>query len=615
MIKYAWTMAALCCLIASTNADVGAATFYVDSGDDLPNINPGDGEALAANGKTTFRAAVEEANALPGAHTIVFTTAIVGDSRRGIGIIELLDGLVIEEDLVITVAEGVSIVSARIRNQPGSPIRPLEVLPGVKLEMTRVQISEGSSPSFERMVSDKGAVMYIGPGAEVTLLGCSFVHGVATEGGGAIYVEQASLYMAGGSYNALSLLDGGTIYNNKGVVRIGPNVVLSGQAVERGGAILNDGGRVEHSVGFRVSQIFRAQAKYGGGIYTSGGTVSLESFEFLRNEATIGSAIFLSNDAVVRVDRCTFRENIIDSQGAIYIESGRINISQSIFFGNVIGGSGAALYAAGGEATLINCTITENTVGAASGDKGAVSGGAIAADADGGATLRIGNSIVAGNETSPDIVGTVVSLGHNLIGDATAAEGLVASDLVGTAEAPLDPMLSFRWIHDGQPAAPHGIFEPLSDSPAIDGGDNSLLAHRHFVGGACHDFRRSCCPRIRNGTVDIGAIELQEGAAAPPCGGHSADRADAGRIGLEDLLRVIQFFNSPGYHCDASTEDGYAPGVDAEAQDCIPHSSDYNPQDWTIQLTELLRLIQFFNTGAYHPCTRGEDGFCPGAGG
>jgi hypothetical protein len=81
------------------------------------------------------------------------------------------------------------------------------------------------------------------------------------------------------------------------------------------------------------------------------------------------------------------------------------------------------------------------------------------------------------------------------------------------------------------------------------------------------------------------------------------------------LLRVIQFFNSGGFHCAAGTEDGYAPGPGDDT--CAPHSSDYKPQDWLISLSELLRLIQFFNSGGYHPCPDAvpatEDGYCVGA--
>ena len=83
------------------------------------------------------------------------------------------------------------------------------------------------------------------------------------------------------------------------------------------------------------------------------------------------------------------------------------------------------------------------------------------------------------------------------------------------------------------------------------------------------------------------------------------------QISLSELLRVIQFFNSGGYHCDAAGEDGYAPG--AGDTSCAPHTSDYSAQDWAVNLSELLRLIQFYNSGGYHGCPEGEDGFCPGA--
>ena len=91
---------------------------------------------------------------------------------------------------------------------------------------------------------------------------------------------------------------------------------------------------------------------------------------------------------------------------------------------------------------------------------------------------------------------------------------------------------------------------------------------------------------------------------------HSADQDGDFQVGLSELLRVIQFYNSSGYHCEAGTEDGYAPGPGD--QSCPPHASDYNTQDWAISLSELLRVIQFYNVGGYAACAEGEDGYCPG---
>lgn len=100
-----------------------------------------------------------------------------------------------------------------------------------------------------------------------------------------------------------------------------------------------------------------------------------------------------------------------------------------------------------------------------------------------------------------------------------------------------------------------------------------------------------------------------EGEGGTPTS-HTADQNGDGKISLSELLRVIQFYNSDNYGCEGGTEDGYAPN-DPD-QGCTPHASDYNPQDWDIALTELLRSIQFYNLGAYHPCPEGEDGFCAG---
>ena len=82
-------------------------------------------------------------------------------------------------------------------------------------------------------------------------------------------------------------------------------------------------------------------------------------------------------------------------------------------------------------------------------------------------------------------------------------------------------------------------------------------------------------------------------------------------ISLLELLRVIQFYNSLALHCEVGTEDGYAPGVGETG--CVPHQSDYNPQDWVVSLGELLRLIQFYNSLGYVACVGSEDGFCPPA--
>ncbi|MCC6143376.1 MAG: hypothetical protein IT368_06185, partial [Candidatus Hydrogenedentes bacterium] len=112
-------------------------------------------------------------------------------------------------------------------------------------------------------------------------------------------------------------------------------------------------------------------------------------------------------------------------------------------------------------------------------------------------------------------------------------------------------------------------------------------------------------------TILLCLLSLAAGAVAVPSHTSDYNAPDRG-ISLSELLRLIQFFNSGGYHCDNFGEDGYA--VAPGDTGCTPHDSDYNPQNWLISLSELLRLIQFFNSGGYHFECGTEDGFAPGLG-
>ncbi len=105
------------------------------------------------------------------------------------------------------------------------------------------------------------------------------------------------------------------------------------------------------------------------------------------------------------------------------------------------------------------------------------------------------------------------------------------------------------------------------------------------------------------------SIIIREGTV-PDKTYHSADFRPADFIiGLSELLRVVQFYNVGDYHCDAAGEDGYAAGSGDKS--CSPHSADYNPQDWNISLRELLRVVQFYNSSGYHADPESEDGFAP----
>jgi len=97
---------------------------------------------------------------------------------------------------------------------------------------------------------------------------------------------------------------------------------------------------------------------------------------------------------------------------------------------------------------------------------------------------------------------------------------------------------------------------------------------------------------------------------------HSADSDGTPGIDLSELLRVVQLYNGDGYRCgEGADEDGYLMGAsDVPQGGCIHHDSDFAPKDYNINLSEVLRIVQFYNLGVcvycmnVNPAT--EDSFC-----
>ena len=156
--------------------------------------------------------------------------------------------------------------------------------------------------------------------------------------------------------------------------------------------------------------------------------------------------------------------------------------------------------------------------------------------------------------------------------------------------------LLFEWLN--VPAFPAGLTFRVS-VPSGQTGDAT------FSGGVLYQ---------RSGGVEQAAAIGGLGTVAERIH-HSLDHSPAdGFISVSEILRVIQFYNLSGYHCATGTEDGYEPGPPgAPDMTCAPHDCDYNPQDWQSGVSEILRVIQFYNLGGCHVAEDTEDGYAPGA--
>jgi hypothetical protein len=183
-----------------------------------------------------------------------------------------------------------------------------------------------------------------------------------------------------------------------------------------------------------------------------------------------------------------------------YANGGNATSPTASASGGTAKGGGLTSYAG----TITNCTIAFNGAvgGGGNGSSGTASGGGFWQGSNSSTSFR--STIIAKNTssgTSPDVFSTNLdppSLGSNLIGNGSGALGFgngIRGDQVGTAAAPIDPLLG-PLAFNGGPTPTHAL---LSGSPAIDRGSNAA--------GLTSDQRGFA--RTVGGGTDVGAFEAQ----------------------------------------------------------------------------------------------------------
>jgi hypothetical protein len=169
----------------------------------------------------------------------------------------------------------------------------------------------------------------------------------------------------------------------------------------------------------------------------------------------------------------------------------------------------------------------------------------------------------------------------------------------------------------------------------VSGGGSTDLLFRYIVVQGDH----AASNEVVVGTLDLSGGTIRDSVGndatltftAPTLPGvlvdaltHSADTNADWRISLVELTRMIELYNHRSgttrtgeYHCEAGTEDGFAPGAGTLTS---WHSADCD-HNGRISLVELTRVIELYNTrsgttrtGDYHAAGGTEDGFAPGTG-
>ncbi len=303
------------------------------------------------------------------------------------------------------------------------------------------------------------------------------------------------------------------------------------------------------------------------------------------------SGLTLTGGAATESDGSFF----IGGGGAIE-NAGTLTVKNSTLVGNVVtNGYGGAINQEGGaRLTLVNDTFANNTING-TGAGGGVSGAGVISMAnvtisgnkapDGGGfngnpnfgPYNISNSIIAGNTSTNsggvDVLSAFTSLGHNLIGKSTAT--WLSSDQVGTVAKPLNPLLGSLANNGG----PTQTLLPLTGSPAIDKGSNSLIPS-----GTSTDQRG--LPRTYNGTVDIGAVEVQPLIQISAPGSQTAIEGVSKSITLGSFT---QYTNDAPYKDLITWGDGSASTtLSLTAAGTIPATAHAFTKAGTITVTEVI---------------------------
>lgn len=393
-------------------------------------------------------------------------------------------------------------------------------------------------------------VFHVGPGKTVTISALTIINGNANgeffpdDSGGGVYNDHAAVTLSECAINSNSAFTfGGGVFNDHATVTLNNCTLNDNFADNTGGALYSDGSSGSANAIINGSALTANFAFGGGAIYNNGesGTATLDiTTSALNGNFAIADGAAIYNDhGDVTLNSCTISGNSATGNGGggIFnlgdgLGTATVEISSSTLSNNESGFNGGAIYSIGDNGTanvqVLNSTISANIASNFGG--GVYNHGTL-----GNATVQIANSTFAENVAKSfgesiynfdqfgmgDAIatfantifkhnvtgnfvndgGTMTSFGYNISSDNAGGYLTGPGDQINT-----DPMLG-QLQNNGGPTFTHAL---LPGSPAIDTGDPS------FTPPPFYDQRGSGYPRVVNGRIDKGSVEVQTGGTPTP---------------------------------------------------------------------------------------------------
>lgn len=390
-------------------AVVKAAGFTVTSTADEVDTNPGDGVCSTVAGSCTVRAAIQEANVLGGADTIVIPAGRYIIAIRGDDDASATGDLDIADTLTIIGAGSSSTFLDGGGEQTVSVDRVFHILDGTTATISNLSVQNGSK-SLGGGIFNSGTldlndaaviknVADVGGGIQntglLTVTSSDISNNLANFGGGGINnsasgtanLRSSTLNTNAATGDNLSFSSQGGGIFNAGIMTI-ENSQLAGNALA-GDTTYGAGiGQTTGQLTIRTTRITQnvsagfGQA-YGGGIATRGGSTSIHSSSIDSNAAADRRPNDLEPDGV-------------GGGGGLYSEGGTIDITDSSIFNNITTSesstaSGAGILHNGGSATIAQTAVFNN--------RSALDGGGLLVRAG---TVTLINATVSGNQSVRD---------------------------------------------------------------------------------------------------------------------------------------------------------------------------------------------------------------------